>query len=465
MRVCQAYRFALDPTPRQERALRSHAGAARFAFNFGLALVKQRLDRRAAGEEVAVPWTLPALRREWNADKERVAPWWEENSKEAYSAGLACLAGGLKAFWDSKHGTRKGRRVGFPRFKRRGRCQESFRYTTGSFGVSGRCRVKLPRVGHVRTHEPTTKLRGLLEAGRVRILSATIKREGRRWFCSFCCEIKRSDPALERSGEAIGVDVGVRRLAVLSTGEAVENPRALARAQRKRRRLQRKLDRQRRVANPGCYDERGRAIRGRRPVQRSGRMRRTERALSRLDAHASNIRRDGLHKLTSRLVAAHSTIVVERLNVAGMIRNRRLARALHDASLAEIRRQLAYKSLWSGCRLIQADPFFPSSKTCSACGTVKAKLSLAERIFRCDDPHCALVADRDENAARNLAALVERVAGSGPETVNARPRLPVGGRTENPCRTRPRRAMGRPRSPHRQPTDQTGTAPEQSEAA
>jgi putative transposase len=473
MLVTQAYRFALDPTPAQERALCSHAGAARFAYNWGLALVRDRLDRRervraaALTEQlpdaeverlvrsVVVPWTLPALRREWNRAKREVAPWWAQNSKEAASSGLACLADGLKAFAESRRGKRAGRRVGFPRFKRRGRCRESFRYTTGAFGVSGRTRVQLPRVGHVRTHEPTSKLLGKLTDGSARILSITVSRDGGRWHCSACCEVERADVAAAGPGSVVGVDVGVRHLAVLSTGEQIPNPRALERARRRLVRYQRKLDRQRRAGNPGCYDDRGRAVSGKRPTRRSGRQRRTERRVARLHARAANVRRDAMHKLTTRLAATHRTVVVERLNIAGMLRNHRLARALHDAALAELRRQLAYKTAWRGGALIEASTFYPSSKTCSDCGAVKAKLPLSERTYRCE--HCGLVLDRDENAARNLAAVAGHVVASGAETINARsptqirPGLP-GHRVD--------REAGRHPAWH-----QTGTAPEQSEAA
>jgi putative transposase len=117
--VHQAYRFALDPTPGQQRALASAVGGARFAYNWGLELVKGRLDERAAGHDVQVPWTLPTLRREWNRAKHQAAPWWADNSKEAYSSGLDGLARALKHFTASRHGHRKGRPVGFPRFKRR----------------------------------------------------------------------------------------------------------------------------------------------------------------------------------------------------------------------------------------------------------------------------------------------------------------------------------------------------------
>jgi putative transposase len=455
MLVTQAYRFALDPTPAQERALCSHVGAARFAYNCGLALVKERLDqRRVGGEDVEVPWTLPALRREWNEAKHTVAPWWAENSKEAASSGLACLADGLRAWSESRGGKRAGRRIGFPRFKRRGRCRESFRYTTGRFGVCGRTRVQLPRVGHVRTHEPTTKLLGKIQDGRARVLSVTVSRDGGRWFCSLCCEIERCDPA-PKSREAVGVDVGVRHLAVLSTGEKVSNPRALGRSLTRLRRYQRKLDRQRRAGNPDCYDPHGRAIKGKRPTNRSNRQRRTERRLTRLHARAANVRRDAIHKLTSRLAVEHATIVVERLNVAGMVRNHCLARALQDASLAELRRQFTYKTQWRGGTLIEAPTFYPSSKTCSGCGAAKAKLPLSERTYRCE--HCGLSLDRDENAARNLKALAEHVAASGAETKNARSPTQV---RPGPAGRRVDREAGNAPAAR-----QTGTAFEQSEAA
>lgn len=457
MTVIQAYRFALDPTAAQERGLSSHAGAARFAYNFGLALVKERLDAQKTGEDVAAPWSLPALRREWNAAKAEVAPWWAENSKEAASSGLADLAAGLRAWSDSKHDRRAGPRVGFPRFKRRGRCRESFRYTTGTFGVSGRCRVQLPRIGHVRTHEPTSKLQKRIERGEARVLSASVARDGGRWFCSLCCEIDRGDEPASRPGSVAGVDVGVKHLAVLSTGKPVENPRALRRARRKLRRLQRRADRQRRANNPACYHPDGQAIKGKRPVTRSDRQQRAERQVTRLHARVRNIRQDALHKLTTELAATHGTIVVEHLNARGLCRagNRGLRRAIHDASMAEVRRQLAYKTAWRGGLLIQAPTSYPSSKTCSSCGAVKAKLPLRARVYHCE--HCGLRIDRDLNAARNLATLAETmVAGSGTETLNAL--------AANPGKTRHdgRRVGREPGSP---PGRQTGTASEQSEAA
>lgn len=157
--VAQGYRFALDPTPAQARALSSHAGGGRFAHNHMLALVKAVMDQRAAertygiGEDVLTPslgWSLPALRKAWNAGKNTVAPWWTENSKEAYNTGLDALARGLDAWSKSGKGERAGKTVGFPRFKT-ARCRRSVRFTTGTIRVEAdRHHVTLPRVGRIR---------------------------------------------------------------------------------------------------------------------------------------------------------------------------------------------------------------------------------------------------------------------------------------------------------------------------
>jgi len=168
-----------------------------------------------------------------------------------------------------------------------------------------------------------------------------------------------------------------------------------------------------------------------------------------------NARRDGLHKLTTKLAATFGTVVVEDLNVAGMLRNRRLAAAISDAGFGEIRRQLGYKTTWTGGRLVVADRWHPSSKTCSACGAVKPKLRLSERSYRCTA--CGLVLDRDLNAALNLEAVAASlVAGSGPETVNAR---------GADRKTRPGGQVAAKREPGTAPAGQTGTVEPQGSTA
>jgi putative transposase len=416
VKTIQAYRFALDLNPGQERDVLAHAGASRVAHNWALARVKAVMDQRTAERSYGVPdelltpslsWSLAGLRKAWNAAKPDAAPWWGEVSKEAFNAGLDALARGLRNWADSRTGNRAGRPVGFPRFKSRHRSTPSVRFTTGAIRVEpDRMHVVLPRLGRLKLHESARKLARRLDNGTARIMSATVRRDGGRWHVSFTVEIERTERAPTRPGSVVGVDVGIKHLAVLSTGELVDNPRHLVAAQQRMRALGRSLARK---TGP---DRRT----GRRP---SKRWQQAAGSLARAHARVANLRRDGLHKLTTRLTREHGTVVVEDLNIAGMLTNRRLARHIADAGFAEIRRQLEYKARWRGGRLLVADRWYPSSKTCSGCGTVKTKLALSEREYQCEA--CGLVIDRDRNAALNLAALAARFdpAGSGPVAARA----------------------------------------------
>ncbi|MBP2330085.1 putative transposase [Kibdelosporangium banguiense] len=404
--VIRAFRFALDPTPVQAAELRSHCGAQRYAFNWGLALVTAVMNQRTAEASYGIPeteltpsvsWSAYGLRKLWNQAKNTIAPWWGENSKEAYASGVANLATALSNWNASRTGARRGPKVRFPRFKGK-RQAISCRFTTGSFGLvdGDRRHVRLPRIGTVRTHESTRKLARHVERGTARIRSATVSYRGGRWFCSFSVEIDRTDPPPTRPASVVGVDLGVKSLAVLSTGEVIANPRHLEVALCELRRLQRQAARR---TGPD-----------RRTRQRpSRRWLRTQARITTLHTAVANARRDGLHKLSTRLVRTHGTVVVEDLNVAGMLRNRRLARHVAGLGMGEFRRQLEYKAGWADSRVHLADRWYPSSKTCSACGAVKTKLRLSERIYHCDQ--CGLALDRDLNAARNLARLVNEATG------------------------------------------------------
>ena len=473
----QAYRFALDPTPPQVRALASHAGAARFAHNHMLALLKSVMNQRAAersygideqGLTPALGWSLPALRKVWNQRKTACAPWWGENSKEAYNTGLDALARGLDTWSKSRAGQRAGKHVGFPRFKT-ARAGRSVRFTTGTIRVeTDRHHVTLPRVGTLHTHESTLKLARRVEAGSARILSATVTQDSAgRWHCSFQTLVSgktRPAHALRSQHPVVGVDVGVKAdsLLVLATPGGTElsripAPKSLTAAQTRLRALQRRAARQH-----GPYDPASKT-----KQQPSKRWRRTQARIDRTHAHAAAVRRDALHKATTALAQQHQVVVVETLNCAGMrtrggARKRGLNRSLADAALAEIRRMLGYKTRWYGSQLVEADKFYPSSKTCSACGRRKPNLTLAERIFHCDG--CGARIDRDLNAAINLARLGEPPRGEQSPTGSG----PVEGRGAT-HETEPApagdAAGDETSTPHRHPVDQTGTASPQGEAA
>jgi putative transposase len=332
--VIQAYRFALDPTPRQARDLLRHAGAARLAYNWGLARVKANLSQREAERSYGIAdadltppvgWSLYALRKEWNQVKGRVAPWWGECSKEAYNTGLDQPSRGLKNWADSRTGARRGRRVGFPRFKSRRRHTPSVRFTTGVIRLEeDRRHVTLPRLGTIKTHESTRKLHRRIADGRARIVSATVRAEAGRWFVAFTVEVQRAESAPARPDAVVGVDLGIKALAVFSDGRpAAANPKHYDAARRKLARLSRAVSRRQ---GP---DRRA----GRQP---SNRWRRANAARNRLHHRTVNLRADAIHKLTTGLAREYGTIVVEDLNVAGMVKNRKLARVVSDAGFGEI---------------------------------------------------------------------------------------------------------------------------------
>ena len=387
--MLEAVKVALDPTPTQERLLLSHAGAARFAFNVMLAHVKDSIDRGEKPE-----WSFWSLRKRWNAEKDTLAvdaegyPWWQENSKEAYSSGIEALSKGLSNWSKSRKGDRKGRKVGFPKFKAKDRVTPKFTYRTGCFGlVKGAPKaLKLPRIGRVHCMENVAAL-----VGDAKVLRMTISQHAGRWYASLTVERDNKPAAEPPKGGAVGVDLGVKNLATLSDGAVVPNPRYLKKSERKLKRAQQALSRKAKGSN---RREKARA------------------KVARLHARVANQRLDAMHKLTTRIAETFSDISIEGLHVAGMVKNRHLAKHIADAAFGEFRRQLEYKTARTGARLHVVNRWYRSSKTCSGCGRVKAKLPLSERTYRCDS--CGLVLDRGLNAAINI-----HVAGSAPETLNA----------------------------------------------
>jgi len=429
VKVVQAYRFALDPVPAQERMLSSHAGAARFAWNWGLARCLQRYDAERKW------YSAMDLHKLWNGEKKTdpALSWWPENSKCAYQEAFRDLDRALREFIKSRNGQRKGKRLGFPRFKAKGRCRDSFRFGTGAMRCAGQT-VTLPRLGMIRTCESTRKLERRLADGRARILSATVSRTAGRWFVSFTVEVERAVPDRHaRPGTVIGVDLGVKALMTGADNAgntiSVQGPKPLRAARRTLARASRAHSRKK----PGSANRRKSAAR-----------------LARIHARVANIRADALHKATTALAARYETVVAEDLNVTGLLANRRLASSVADQGFAAARRMLAYKTRWNGGTLIIADRWYPSSKTCSGCGAVKAKLALSERTYHCDA--CGLVLDRDVNAARNLLNL----AASGAESLNA-----CGG-TVRPGHAGQDPVKQEPGTAH---ADQTGTAARQQAAA
>lgn len=405
----QAFQFALDLTPDQAARVRRQFGGRRYAYNWAVRTLKLDINRfRDDGEKVAQP-TLFGLRKRWNqakntecVDRETGQVWWPEISKEAFSDGIA---GAVEAYWNwqkSRSGSRRGRRMGFPRFKKKCRDRDRVTFTTGTLRVdSDRRHVALPKIGTVRTHENTRRLQRLIAKGRARVLAVTLSRKGSRIVAAFRVLLARpQQPKDTCEDSVIGVDVGVRVLATVGAKdgtilERVPNPRALENALKQLRRLGRE--------------------RSRRTIGSRGYMR-TQQKITRLYRRTTDIRVHHIHVLTTRLAKTHGTIVVEGLDTAGMLRQKGLTgakarrRGLSDSALAEPRRQLAYKAGWYGSRLVVADRWFPSSKACHRCQN-QQDIGWAE-YWTCDS--CGVRHQRDDNAAINLARYEHENSGVGP---------------------------------------------------
>lgn len=279
-----------------------------------------------------------------------------------------------------KRGQWKGK-CGYPRFKSRKRGIGSFRLT-GAIHVKENA-VQLPRLGTLRLKESN-----YIPTGGVKILSAAVSEQAGRWFVSVQVEEEMADP-VSATGPVIGVDVGIKTLATLSDGRTIENPKALRKRLTKLKRLSRWHSRK----------------------QKGGKKRqKATRKLARFHARVAHIRCDALHKATAQIVAKNkpceerpATIVIEDLNVQGMLKNRKLSRAIADVGLSEFRRQLIYKAEQAGSSIKVVSRWYPSSKMCANCGWIDQDQALSDRTFICAS--CGMVLDRDLNAALNLAAL------------------------------------------------------------
>ena len=380
MLVQRAYKTELDLNDRQVTGCRQHAGAARWAYNWGLR-VKQERYRTSKKSPNAI-----ALHRELNALKKTAVPWMYSVSKCAPQEALWNLDAAFQQFFRrcalKKQGKWKGK-LGYPQFKTKKKGLGSFRLT-GRIVVSDKA-IVLPRLGRLRLKE-----RRYLPTAGVQILSATVSEQAGHWYVSL--QVEEEHPVPENTGPVVGIDLGIKHLATLSDGEVIPNPRHLKRRLRKLKQLQRMVSRR----------------------QKGGKNRKKAVGkLAKQHRKVRNQRHNTLHQVTTRLAKTKSVLVIEDLHVSGMLKNHHLAQAISDVGFSEFKRQLLYKASLYGSRVILADRWEPSSKQCSSCGWLDADLTLSDRVYHCE--HCGLVCDRDLNAAINL----EQLAGSSSDSVNA----------------------------------------------
>jgi putative transposase len=358
--MIRSHVIKLDPTCKQEEFFRRCVGTARFAFNWAL---KRWRDQFAGGQ-------LPnegELRKELNAVKEREFPWMLDVPKAVVQQAIKNLGTAYRNFFNSLNGKRRGPRMAAPDFKSRHKSRQSARLDNGpgTFSFAGEA-VRLPKIGEVKTHEEL-RFEG-------RPLSAVVSLVGGRWWLSVQVELPEPAslaPAPENR-PAVGIDLGLTNAITLSTGETIDAPKPLRAALNSLRRLGRRVSRR---------------------VKGSKNRAKAADQLGRQHWKVAQIRRDFQHKATSAIAKRFAVVCVESLNVAGMMKNHKLARAISDVGWGEVARQLKYKS----AAVQEVGRFYPSSKTCSDCGAIAATMPLSVRSWACQE--CGRLHDRDVNAA------------------------------------------------------------------
>lgn len=355
------YKYRIYPDKEQENLISRTLGSCRFVFNHFLAV--RRDQWKANHQSVTYIQTASMLT---DLKRREETCWLKEVDSMALQESLRNLDTAYQNFF--------AKRAKYPRFKSKHCHSQSYRTRNQSNGirfVDGK--LKLPKIGLVKIKQHRT-----FEG---RIVNATVSRTASgKYFVSLCVEMDKEKLSRSNSGGKIGIDVGLKEFYSDSNGSTVANPRILKKLSKKLAREQRRLSRK---------------------MPRSRNREKARIRVARVHERITNIRKDFLHKLSTRLTRENQTIVVEHLNVKGMLRNHKLARSISDVSWSEFFRQLEYKTKLHGGELLKIDTFYPSSQICSHCGYQNTETkNLGVREWIC--PKCGMHHDRDINAAKNI---------------------------------------------------------------
>lgn len=384
------HKIQLKPTEQQRDYFQKAAGTSRFVWNWALAKWKEcyALGQKPNAFE---------LKKEFNAIKYKEYPWLSEMHRDSHAQPFAYLAKAWNRFFSEIKSNKKAHE---PRFKKKNKSRDSFYVANDKFFLQDKL-IRLPKIGLVEMRE------SLRFSGK--ILGATISRTADKWFAAIQIEVPDTEALKKRRSNGIeGLDFGIKAAVTFSTGESISAPRPLKSALRRLKIRGRNLSRKCEIAKALLgFKKQERLPKGTRlPV--SNNRKKSSLKLAKLHAHIVNLRADFTHKLTTRICRENQTIVIEDLHVAGMLKNEKLARAMSDVGLGEIRRQLEYKAVRYDVQLIIADRFYPSSKMCSVCDIKNERLTLKDREWICQ--HCGTFHDRDKNAAINLKRLATGTA-------------------------------------------------------
>jgi putative transposase len=365
--MVRAHKIRLHLTPEQAVYFAKAAGTSRFVWNWALAEWNRQYE---AGENP----TALKLKKQFNEIRREQFPWTWDVTKNASDQPFLDLGKAFTAFFEG--------RAHRPKFKSKKRSKPGFYLANDQFEL-GDHRIWAPKLGWVNLAE-NLRLVG-------KVTGARITKTADWWFVSIQVELPDEIPV--KKPAAVGIDVGLNRLATLSTGEGVENQAFLKTALKKLRQANKRLHRRK----PGSKNRE-----------------KARRQVARLHYRITCLREDLLHKLTTRLADSYGIMGVESLNLKGLLKNRRLARSFSDASLGTLRRLLEAKVAQRGGQVIKVDRFFPSSKTCHCCGWKWDQMTLKDRVFVCQNPSCPYYQfpqDRDHNAGQNVLREALRLIG------------------------------------------------------
>jgi putative transposase len=358
-----SHQIALEPNNKQRTYLAKASGCARKAYNWALCKWKEQYEAWKQDNSLPKPNQM-ALRRQLNSIKREQFPYMLEVTKCAVQLAIMQLGQAFNNFFT--------KRAKYPVFRKKG-IHDRFSISNDQFQIKNK-QIRIPNLGWVIMTEQL-RFKG-------KIMSATVSRRADKWYVSITVEVPDLHLPKAKNQSTVGVDLGLTSLAALSTGEVIAGPKPHKALLKRLKRFSRSLSRK----------EKG-----------SSNRQKAKNRLARIHARIANIRNDALHKLTTDLTRRFQTIGIENLNVRGMQKNRKLSRSIADMGFFEFRRQLEYKAGMRGGRVMVADRFFASSKTCSDCGYKQADMPLKTREWTC--PGCGIKHDRDINAAINLRNL------------------------------------------------------------
>lgn len=385
--MIKAIKVRLYPTKVQEELMFKSAGIARFSYNWGLAFLNNYY------EENNKALSIGELRKEFTKLRnDSEYSWLKEVSSEIPQQALKDLGESFKKFFNKQSS--------YPRFKKKGKCEISFFHLNNKFIVEGN-KVKLEKIGYVKMKDEGRLPTGNYKKDKIKVLNPRVKFNGKFWYLSLALEVEDATKE-EPTNVSVGVDLGIKDLAIVSNinkpFKNINKSKEVKRLNKKLKRLQRKVSRKYDMLKSESCFKKGEKL------TKTQNIIKLEKQIKLVHKRIADIRLNYIHQTTNTIVKTKPCrVVVEDLNVKGLIKNKHLSNAVAEQCFNKFITILEYKCKWNGIEFVKANKFFPSSKMCSCCGTIKKDLRLKDRTYICSNPKCNLVIDRDKNASINLA--------------------------------------------------------------